>query len=117
MRASISSMEDGPSGRSVPIGANAIMVMRFRLPIAIAPSVVAEIWRVLQLLFGDAGAIAVDRCIVFERLPGNGIMAVTETQKAAKTHHGIGNAPGDFLDHEVVDRAELGIVREGVNGG
>src|SRR5262245_18595421 len=51
--------------------------------VSVSPRVIAERRGVLQLSFGDAGAVSVETGVVFERRPWDRIVAVRETQKAA----------------------------------
>jgi hypothetical protein len=46
--------------------------------------VVAVLWRTLQLLFGDAAAVTTQIGVIFERVPRDGIMIISDTKKAAK---------------------------------
>src|SRR4051812_247904 len=55
------------------------------------PAVVVAISRrAFQLPQGDAGAIAAERGIVFQRLPGQGIVIVADAEEAAKAQDGVG---------------------------
>ena len=70
------------------------MAMGDGLPIAIRPGVIAELWRVLELLFRDARAETFQRRIVLQGSPRNRIVAVAEPKEAAEAHDGIDDPSG-----------------------
>src|SRR5947199_225736 len=53
--------------------------------------VVAVSRRAFQLAQGDTGAIAAERGIVFQRLPGQGIVVVADAKESAKAQDGVGH--------------------------
>src|SRR5690348_12658218 len=72
--------------------------------------VVAVFRGAAKLLLGDAGTVSADPRVVFQGLPGQGIVVVAEAEEAAEAEHGIGHAPADLVDHHALDRADLVVV-------
>src|SRR5262249_8075355 len=60
---------------------------------------VAVFRRAAKLFFGDAGPIAAEPCIVFQRLPWQRIVIIAEPQEPAETKNGIGHPARDLVDH------------------
>src|SRR4051812_48717253 len=83
------------------------MLVGAYFPLSVAPGIITELRRILQLRFSNASAIAAQSGIVFERRPGDWVMAMTKPQEPTKAHDGIEHPAADFLDHEMVDLAYL----------
>src|SRR5262245_16544741 len=80
--------------------------MRANFPVAILIGVVAEFGGIPQLIFRDAGPIATETGVVFERRPRDRIVTVSEPEEPAEAHHGVRNTTGNFLDKQVIDFAD-----------
>src|SRR5882757_876583 len=76
------------------------------IPIALA----AVFWCAAKLVFGHARDVAAEPCIVFQRLPGQRVMIIAESQNAAKAEHRVGHAPALLVDHDALDRTDLAIL-------
>jgi hypothetical protein len=77
--------------RLCPVGRHVIVLIGLCFPVTIRPGIITESRRVLKLLLGDAGYIAVEFGIVLQGSPRDRIMAMAETEKATETHDGVGN--------------------------
>src|SRR3954451_9934220 len=62
--------------------------------------------RVLQPLLVEVDHVAADLGVVGQEAPGQGVVALAQTQEAAERHDRVGHLAGDLVDHEVVHRAE-----------
>src|SRR5690348_11637263 len=61
-----------------------------RADIAPVPVSLIAIFRgAAKLVLGDAGAIATEAGVIFQRLPGQGIVVVSDTEEAAEAQHGV----------------------------
>jgi hypothetical protein len=70
----------------------AVVIIHGSRPVRVAPVpgiVVAVFRRSLELRLGDVGALSAKVGIVFQRLPGQGIMVVADSEKAAKAQDGV----------------------------
>src|SRR6185312_3793407 len=98
---------------------HAVIVVHLAIAGGVAPVPVAFAaisGRTAQLVLGDAGAVAAKPCIVFQRLPGQGIVIVAEPEETAEAEHGVGHPAADLVDHDALDRADLALVRT-IDGG
>src|SRR5438093_10270070 len=77
----------------LPVFPRTVVAVGANLLIAILPGIVAELGRVFELLLRNIGAEAAERLVVSESGPGNRIVAVAETQEAAKAHDGVSDGP------------------------
>ena len=66
--------------------------MGSRFPISILPGVIAELRRIPELLLCDIGSEALDRRIIRQSAPWNGVVAVTQANKSAEAHDCISYA-------------------------
>src|SRR5450759_693404 len=79
--------------------------------VAPVPTIVVAVFRrALELRFGNAGTVAAKPGVVFQRLPRQGIMIIADAEKAAKAEDGVGNPAAHLVDHDALDRPDLGIV-------
>src|SRR4051812_11905418 len=75
------------------------------------PGIVVPVFRrALELGFGYAGDVAAERGIVFQRLPRQRIMIVADAKEAAERQPGIGHPAALLVDHDALDRTDLGMV-------
>jgi hypothetical protein len=91
----------------LPIRCGSEILVPARFPIPIRPAVVAELWRVLELAFGDVRDVAFLRRIVSDGTPRQWIMAVAEAKEAAKAHDSVPNLSRNLVDHEMIDPADF----------
>ena len=75
--------------RRLPIRLHAVVAMGHRFPISVGPGVIAELWRILELLFRNAGAEPTEGRIILQSRPRYRIVAVTEPEETAEAHHGV----------------------------
>src|SRR5262249_45984454 len=54
--------------------------------------------------------ITADPRVILQRLPGQGIVIVAETQETAEAEHRVGHPSADLVNHHPLDRADLGVV-------
>src|SRR4051794_40654092 len=74
-------------------------------PVPITPFAVFR--RAFQFLGGDARDVPAELRVVFQRLPRQRIVVVTEAQKSAEAEHGVGHLAADLVDHHAFDRANF----------
>jgi hypothetical protein len=91
----------------LPIFPRTVMTMGTNLPIAILPGVIAKLGRVFELLLRNSRAESAKRLVVSQGTPGNRIVAVAETHETAKAHDGVGHAPGQLVDDEMIDLTDI----------
>lgn len=102
---------------SGPVDRRAVVLVRAGFPAAVLPGIVAELGRILQLVLRDAGAIGAERGILFQRGPRAWIVAVAQAEKAAERHDGVGHAPRELVDHEMIDVADFAHAFEPIDRG
>src|SRR6185312_13272412 len=69
--------------------------------------VVTVVRRALELAFGHAGNVAAERGFIFQRLPGQRVVVVADTEKAAEGEYGVGHLAAHLVDHDALDRTDL----------
>src|SRR4030095_4589758 len=79
--------------RSVFAPRRAVIVVDLAAPRAIlpVPAIARVLWRALELLLRNGGAVPPQAGVIAERGPGNRIVVGADPQKAAKAQHGIGD--------------------------
>src|SRR3979490_321159 len=97
----------------VSLNSNAVIIIHRTTPRRIVPVpgiVVAVLRRSFELIFGNAGAIAAKVGVVLQRLPGQGIVVVADPEETAETQDSVRDLAGHLIDHDALDRSDLGIV-------
>src|SRR5664279_830884 len=78
--------------------------------------VVAVFGRAFQLLLRDAGDVAAEIGIVFQRLPGQRVVVVADAQESTETQHRVGYLAAHLVDHHPFDGSDF-LTVGAVNGG
>jgi hypothetical protein len=73
------------------------------VPLAIA----AVLGRTLQPISSEAGAVAAETCVVFQRRPRQRIVILADAEKSAERRYGIRDLTADLVDHDALYAPDL----------
>src|SRR4030095_3937514 len=73
----------------------------------IPPALVGVFGGAAKLVLGNAGDVAAQVGVVFQRLPGQRIMIVADAEQAAEAEHHVRHLAADLVDHDALDVADL----------
>jgi len=63
--------------------------------------------RIAELIFRGVQLVGVEVWILTQHTPRQSAIFVANAEKAAEHHDRVGNLPGEFIDHDTLDRAQF----------
>ena len=79
------------------------MLMSACLPVSIHPRIVAKGGRVFQLGLGDSRSVTLKSSVIFQRRPGDRVVAVRQAEKAAEAHDSVCHPARNLFYEEVIN--------------
>lgn len=92
-----------------PIGRDAVVIIDLAVVVAEQAVIIAvcEFGTILDLLFGEIDAVAIQFFVVMQLFPWQWIVVVTNTEEAAKAQNGVGDTTAALFKNDALDRADL----------